>query len=94
MKIQKVSEILGTQVYTDAGEYFGVIEQANLFDNRIDGWRIKVTARIQALIGGASGVIIPHQFVKSIGDICVISRTALPTPQQNVEETLSGGDLM
>ena len=30
------------------------------------------------LLGGAKGVIIPHQFVKAIGDILVINKSSLP----------------
>jgi sporulation protein YlmC with PRC-barrel domain len=39
------------------------------------------------LIGGARGVIIPNQFVKSIGDVLIISSSALPSaPESDFEE--------
>ena len=63
MKIKKISEVLGKRVFTDSGEFFGEIEEANLFENKIDGWRIKVGGGVASLIGGARGVIIPHNFV-------------------------------
>jgi len=79
MIIKKISEVIGSKVYTDSGNYFGEIEEANLLDNKIDGWRIKVGGSIISLIGGARGVIIPHQFVKAISDIFIINKGALPS---------------
>jgi sporulation protein YlmC with PRC-barrel domain len=86
MRIKKISEVIGTKVYTDSGDFFGEIEEANLSENKIDGWRIKVGGSIVSLIGGAKGVIIPHQFVRAISDIFIINRTALPSPDSDIEE--------
>lgn len=86
MRIRKISEVVGLRVYTDSGEYFGEVEEANLFENKIDGWRIKVGGSVVSMIGGARGVIIPHQFVKAISDVFIISKTALPSPDSNFEE--------
>ncbi|MDD5012143.1 MAG: PRC-barrel domain-containing protein [Candidatus Nanoarchaeia archaeon] len=86
MRIKKISEVVGNKVYTDSGDFFGDIEEANLSDNRIDGWRIKVGGSVISMIGGARGVIIPHQFVKAVGDVFLINRAALPNPDSSVEE--------
>jgi sporulation protein YlmC with PRC-barrel domain len=86
MRVKKVTEVIGTKVYTDSGDYFGEIEEANLQENKIDGWRIKVGGGITSLIGGARGVIIPHQFVKAISDIFIINKGALPSPDVDLEE--------
>lgn len=86
MRIKKVTEVIGTKVYTDSGDYFGEIEEANLCDNKIDGWRIKVGGAIMSLIGGARGVIIPHHFVKAISDIFIINKAALPTQEPAMED--------
>lgn len=86
MRIKKITEIIGSKVYTDSGDYFGEVEEANLFENRIDGWRIKVSGSIVSLIGGARGVIIPHQFVKAMSDIVIINKSALPSPEADMEE--------
>ncbi len=85
MRIKKVSEVIGTRVYTDSADYFGEVEEANLSENKIDGWRIKVGGSVLSIIGGARGVIIPHSFVKSIGDVFIISKAALPS-QESVDE--------
>lgn len=87
MRIKKITEVIGTKVYTDSGDYFGEIEEVNLIDNKIDGWRIKVGGGIISLIGGARGVIIPHQFVRAISDIFIINKNALPSPSESdIEE--------
>jgi len=86
MRVKKISEIIRTKVYTDSGDYFGDIEEANLHENKIDGWRIRVSGSMSSLISGARGVIIPHQFVKAIGDIFIINKSALPSPESETEE--------
>ena len=90
MRVRKISEVIGLKVYTDSGDYFGEIEEANLAENKIDGWRIRVGGTIMSLIGGARGVIIPHQFVKAVGDVIVVSRASLPLEEgeETVEETV------
>ncbi len=79
LKIKKVSEVIGKDVYTSEGDYFGQIEEVNLADNKIDGWKIKITANFMQMLGGARGAIIPHQFVKAIGDVVIVNRTSLPS---------------
>ena len=86
MRIKKITEVIGTKVYTDSGDYFGEIEEANLSENKIDGWRIKVGGSVISLIGGARGVIIPHQFVKAISDVFIINKSALPNPDSDLDE--------
>jgi len=87
MRIKKITEVVGTKVYTDSGDFFGEVEEANLQDNKIDGWRIKVGGSVMSLIGGARGVIIPHRFVKAINDIVIINKAALPSsPGADIEE--------
>lgn len=86
MRIKKISEVIGAKVYTDSADFFGEVEEANLHENKIDGWRIKVGGAIASLIGGARGVIIPHQFVKAINDIFIINKSALPSQEAGIEE--------
>tara|TARA_Y100000310_G_C20548882_1_gene747014 strand:- start:857 stop:1135 length:279 start_codon:yes stop_codon:yes gene_type:complete len=86
MRIKKVTDVVGQKVYTDSGDYFGEIEEANISDNKVEGWRIKVGGSVISLIGGARGVIIPHAFVKAISDVFIINKTALPSPDSEVDE--------
>ncbi len=85
LRIKKISDVIGKRAYTDAGDFFGEIEEVNLVENKIDGWRIKVSGGVGSFLGGARGVIIPHQFVKAIGDIMVINKSALPTREDSDE---------
>ena len=78
LKIKNVSEVIGKKVYTSDGDFFGQVEEVNLYDNKIDGWRIRVSSGFMSSLGGARGVIIPHQFVKAIGDVFVITKASLP----------------
>jgi sporulation protein YlmC with PRC-barrel domain len=79
LKIMKISEALKKRVYTDAGDYFGDVEEATVDENKIAGWRIKVANHISGVLGGAKGVIIPHNFVKAVGDIVLINKASLPS---------------
>jgi len=81
MRLKKVSDVIGLRVYTDGGDLFGEIEEVNLVENKIDGWRIRVGGSVISLLGGARGVIIPHQFIKAIGDVCIVSKSALPSSE-------------
>ena len=86
MRIKKISDVIGTKVYTDSGDYFGEIEEANLYENKVEAWRIRVSGSVLSLIGGAKGVIIPHQFVRAISDIFIINKAALPSQDSEIEE--------
>ena len=78
LKIKKISKIVGKQVFTSEGDFFGQVEEANLTDNKIEGWKIKVGSSFLSMFGGARGVVIPHQFVKTIGEIMIVNKGSLP----------------
>lgn len=86
MRIKKVGDVVNMKVYTDSGDYFGEIEEANLSENKVESWRIKVGGSVLSLIGGARGVIIPHQFVKAISDVFIINKSALPSQASGADE--------
>lgn len=86
LKVKKVSNIIGSKVFTDGGDYFGEIEEANIVDNKIDGWRIRL-ARGSSIIDslkGAKGIIVPHQFIKAIGEVIIVNKSVVP--EREVEE--------
>jgi len=90
MKIKKITEVIGKKVFKDTGDYFGEVEESNLIENKVDSWRIKISGSIGDFLGGAKGVIIPHQFVRAVGDIIIISRANLPLDEgeETVEQTV------
>lgn len=85
LKIKKVSEVMNKHVYTAEGEYFGQVEDVNLMDNKVDGWKIRVNGSFVSSLGGARGVIIPHQFVKAIGDVFVITGSSIPSKSEGMD---------
>lgn len=87
LRIKRMSEAIGRRVYTDSGDLFGVVEELNLVDNRIDGWRIVVSrdSGMIEVLGGARGIIVPHQLIKAIGDIVIINRNAVPVAQEDMD---------
>jgi sporulation protein YlmC with PRC-barrel domain len=96
LKIKRLSEVVGKRVYTDSGDLFGAVEEINVIDNKIDGWRI-VIARESGMIevlGGARGIIVPHQFIKAIGDIVIINKNAIPIRTEDDESPMEEEELM
>ena len=96
LKIKRLTEVIGKKVYTDSGELFGLVEEINLVDNKIDGWRIVVSrdSGMSSALGGARGIIVPQQFLKAIGDVVVISRSAVPVQSSDEEISLDEEDSM
>ncbi|MEK6928463.1 MAG: PRC-barrel domain-containing protein [Nanoarchaeota archaeon] len=85
LRIKNVSDVIGKKVYTSDGDFFGQIEEVNIADNRIEGWRIRVGSEMMSALGGARGVIIPHQFVKAVGDIFIINKASLPMRDDSLD---------
>lgn len=81
LNMKKITETYDMKVFTDSGEYFGDIEEIILTHNKIFGWRVRSTKNsyLNRILGSAKGVIVPHQLVKSIGDIMIISKAAVPS---------------
>lgn len=92
LRVKNISEVIGKKVYTSDGDFFGTVEEVNLYDNKIEGWKIRVAGSFVSTLGGARGVIIPHQFVKAIGDVFVINKGNLPGKEDNMD--VSGSDEM
>lgn len=88
LNMKKISETFEMQVFTDSGEYFGDIEESILTQNKVFGWRVRSTKNsyLNRILGSAKGVIVPHQLVKSIGDIMIISKAAVPSYSGEDEE--------
>lgn len=80
LKTKKVSETIGMQVFTDNGEFFGEIEEAIMVGNKIEGWKVRAGrgSFLTKALGGAKGVVVPHQLVKAIGNVCIVSKSAAP----------------
>lgn len=88
LKMKRVYETYDLRVFTDAGDYFGDIEDCIVAGNKVSGWKIKATKNsfLSKVLGSAKGVIVPHQLTKAVGDILIISRSAVPTTHQEESE--------
>jgi len=73
------------RVFTDSGEYFGDVEEVIVTNTKIFGWKVRATKNsfLTKVLGSAKGVIVPHQLVKNIGDIMIISKSAVPSYDGN-----------
>ena len=81
------------EVFTDDGVYFGNVEEVMIASNRVTGWRVRATKNsyLTKVLGGAKGVIVPHNLVKAVGDVFIISKNAIPS---SMEEEGSQKELM
>lgn len=81
LKTKKVTNTYDMKVFTDDGLYFGDVEEAIVSSNRVFGWRVKSTKNsyLNKVLGGAKGVIVPHQLVRAVGDVFIISKSAIPS---------------
>jgi sporulation protein YlmC with PRC-barrel domain len=88
LKMKKISESYDMRVFTDTGDYFGDVEEAIIQNTKISGWRVRATKNsfLNKVLGSAKGVIIPHNLVKSIGDIMIINRSAIPNAPEGSDE--------
>ncbi len=90
LKMKKISETFDMKVFTDTGDYFGDVEEALLTQSKVYGWRVRATKNsfLTKVLGSAKGVVVPHQLVKAMGDIMIISKAAVPS--YNEEEGEEG----
>ena len=81
LKMKKLSETYDLKVFVETGDYFGDVEEVILTKSKISGWRVRATKNsfLNKILGKVKGVIIPHQLVKAIGDIMIVSKSAVPT---------------
>ena len=88
LKMKKISEAYDMKVFTDSGDYFGDVEEALLTQTKVYGWRVRATKNsyLAKVLGSAKGVVVPHQLVKAIGDIIIISRAAVPNYNEETAE--------
>ena len=81
LKMKHITDTFDMKVFTDAGEYFGDVEECIVTQTKVFGWRVKATKNsyLSKVLGNAKGVIVPHQLTKAIGDIMLISKAAVPS---------------
>lgn len=87
LRLRRITEVIGLPVYTDAGDLVGEVEELNIVENKIDSWKIRVSKASSLInhLGGAKGIVIPHQYVKAVGDIVIISKSIAPIEEEKTE---------
>ena len=87
LKLKRISETYDMKVFTDTGDYFGDVEEGILSQSKVFGWRVRATKNsiLSKFLGSAKGVIVPHQLVRSVGDIMIISKSAIPSYNPDAE---------
>jgi sporulation protein YlmC with PRC-barrel domain len=88
LNIRKISETTRSKVYTEDGYFLGEVEDAIISDNKIYGWKIKVLDPDLSR-RGIRGVIAPHQLIKAMGQIWIISKAVYSvrsTPEKEEEK--------
>lgn len=80
LKMKRVTDTYNMKVFTDAGDYFGSVEEVIVTDTKVFGWKVSADKNsfLRQVLGSAKGVIVPHQLVKDIGDIMIINKSAVP----------------
>ena len=88
LKMKRITDTYDMKVFTDNGDYFGDVEEVILTQTKVFGWRVKSTKSsfLNKVLGSAKGVIVPHQLVKAIGDVLVISKAAVPSYEAEEEK--------
>ncbi len=90
LRMKRIQDTYDMKVFTDQGDYFGDLEEAILTPTKVQGWRVRATKNsfLSKVLGSAKGVIVPHQLVKSIGDVMIISRSAVPNYAEEDKEEI------
>ncbi len=79
LRMKSITSAYDMRVFTDEGDYFGDVEEVIVTTTKVHGWKVKATkgSFLNKVLGSAKGVIIPHQIVRSIGDVMIISKSAV-----------------
>ena len=89
IRFKKISETEDMKVFVENGDYFGDIEEALITSRKVAGWKIKSTKNSvldkifrTGKAGSGRGVIVPHNLIKAVGDVFIISKAAIPSYQE------------
>ncbi len=84
----RLSKTYGMKVYTEDAEYYGIIEEAKIQENRVIAWVIKPTpdSKLAKIVGTSTKALVEQRMVKAIGDIMIISRAMVPSREEEKQE--------
>lgn len=93
---QEITSLVGREVYTTNGVYVGAIEDLQL---DVDGGSVTGLALADPnddlfaeLTGGSRGVLLPYRWIRSVGDVVLVSdvieRVPDTIPEDDEEEAV------
>lgn len=95
--VKNVTDMFGKDVFTLKGQYCGRISnmKMDLAKFRIQSLMLEIArgSFLSSLIGSKKGIIVPYNFVESIGDVVIIkniSPTTMPEEATDEVEPMSG----
>jgi len=88
LNVRKISETTRSKVYTEDGYFLGEVEDAIISDNKIYGWKIKVLDPDLSR-RGIKGLVVPHQLIKAMGQIWIISKAVYSVKSSTEKEEKS-----
>ena len=74
LSLKLISEMYDMEVYTESGNFFGVVEEVILTSSKVEKWQFLSAKKsiLKKLVGSAKGVTVPHNLVMAIKDIMII----------------------
>lgn len=85
--VKSISEMFGKDVFTSRGAYCGRVAdlKLNLGKFRIQSIVLDVArgSFLSGILAGKKGIIVPYQYVDSIGDVVIIKHINAPMPEDS-----------
>ncbi|MEM5804783.1 MAG: PRC-barrel domain-containing protein [Candidatus Aenigmatarchaeota archaeon] len=80
--VKNSSEMFGKDVFTNKGAYCGRVSdlKINMEKFRMQSLVLDVAkgSFLSGIIGGKKGIIVPYQYVDSVGDVIIIKHISTP----------------
>jgi sporulation protein YlmC with PRC-barrel domain len=91
--VKELSEMFGKDVFTNKGAYCGKIIDLdiNLQKFRVRSLVVESAkgSFLATMVGGKKGVVVPYQYVDSVGDVVIIKHFTTPSMPEESAETQS-----
>ena len=83
--VKNATEMFGKDVFTNRGAYCGRISdiKVNMEKFRLQSLVLDVAkgSFLSGLIGSKKGIIVPYQYVDSVGDVVIIKHISAPATE-------------
>jgi sporulation protein YlmC with PRC-barrel domain len=95
ISVKSISEMFGKDVFTNRGAYCGRVADLKLHLGkfRINSLVLDVArgSFLSGILGSKKGIIVPYQYVDSIGDVVIIKHISAPVAEEpeRTEEPVS-----